>query len=467
MKRILMLSLSLLLLFSACRPTPEQPFVIQNDQEKMIETAQKVEAIPEQPAAEAVDLYERLGAPRTFQKQLSGTVGRLIVDVDAQVILPENELPIIRVEPERSLSKEKLLQFADALLPQGAEFVEPQVVEVNEEKTYYLRSKAWYVPTIQLMQWAIEHWDEGGSALFDNDDSTKADVEKRLAETLVQQSLAPEKMPRVSREELTLESMMGWWQATMDDATLSSLLVAANPWDGTVDRIEYIRNDHDNPNVIYKNRIPNDLDYRTAEAAAIELMNRLPIEDFALSAAWPEKYDLYGDGTEPCWRFFFGRAYGSARETITNAECTRDEGYNHQRDYEKLLVTVDKDGVAGVRYDAPYAVGETLAEKTNLMPFSKIEEIFDKMILVYDNNLNDGTRDKTHMTYHIQKVELGLVNIPEKNSEAGLLVPAWTFLGYAHVESPYDGIVDWATNGLKPFLTINAVDGSIINREGD
>ena len=467
MKRMMILCLSLLCLLSACQPTPEQPFVIQNDQEKMIETAQKVEEIPEQPAAETVDLYQRLGAPRTFQKQLSGTGGRLMVDVDAQVILPENELPIIRVEPERSLSKEKLLQFADALLPQGAEFVEPQVLEVNEEKTYYLRSKAWYVPTIQLMQWAIDHWDEDGSALFDNDDSTRADVEKRLAETLVQQSLAPEKMPRVSREELTLESMMGWWQATVDDATLSSLLVAANPWDGTVDRIEYIRNDHDNPNVIYKNRIPNDLDYRTAEAAAIELVNRLPIGDFALSAAWPEKYDLYGNGTEPCWRFFFGRAYGSARETITNAECTRDEGYNHQRDYEKLLVTVDKDGVAGVRYDAPYTMMETLAEKTNLMPFSKIEEIFDKMILVYDNNLNDGTRDKTYMTYHIQRVELGLVNIPEKNSENGLLVPAWTFLGYAHVESPYDGVVDWATNGLKPFLTINAVDGSIINREGD
>ena len=429
MKRMMILCLSLLCLLSACQPTPEQPFVIQNDQEKMIETAQKVEEIPEQPAAETVDLYQRLGAPRTFQKQLSGTGGRLMVDVDAQVILPENELPIIRVEPERSLSKEKLLQFADALLPQGAEFVEPQVLEVNEEKTYYLRSKAWYVPTIQLMQWAIDHWDEDGSALFDNDDSTRADVEKRLAETLVQQSLAPEKMPRVSREELTLESMMGWWQATVDDATLSSLLVAANPWDGTVDRIEYIRNDHDNPNVIYKNRIPNDLDYRTAEAAAIELVNRLPIGDFALSAAWPEKYDLYGDGTEPCWRFFFGRAYGSARETITNAECTRDEGYNHQRDYEKLLVTVDKDGVAGVRYDAPYTMMETLAEKTNLMPFSKIEEIFDKMILVYDNNLNDGTRDKTYMTYHIQRVELGLVNIPEKNSENGLLVPAWTFLG--------------------------------------
>ncbi len=465
MKRMMILCLSLLCLLSACQPTPEQPFVIQNDQEKMLETAKRVEESKPEPAAEpeTVDFYERLGAPRTFQKKLSGTGGRLMVDVDAQVILPENELPIIRVEPERALTKAWLLQFADAVLPAGAEFVTPQVLEVNEEKTYYLRSKAWYVPTIQLMQWAIDHWDEGGSQHFDNDDSTRADVEKRLADVLYEQSLAPEKMPRVARQDLKME---GWWQATVDDATLSSIYVFSNPWDGTVDRIEYIRNDHDNPNVICKNRIPNDLDYRTAEAAAVALVNKLPIGDFALSVAWPEKYDLYGNGTEPCWRFFFGRAYGSARETITNAECTRDEGYNHQRDYEKLLVTVDKDGVAGVRYDAPYTMMETLAEKTNLMPFSKIEEIFDKMILVYDNNLNDGTRDKTYMTYHIQRVELGLVNIPEKNSENGLLVPAWTFLGYAHVESPYDGVVDWATNGLKPFLTINAVDGSIIDREG-
>ena len=458
MRKCCIFILIFLLVYVGCKPTPEQPFVIQNDQERMLETAKRTEE-PKTGLAAApgkADFYERLGAPRTFQKQLSGTGGRLMVDVDAQVILPENELPIIRVEPERALTKAWLLQFADAVLPAGAEFVTPQVLEVNEEKTYYLRSKAWYMPTIQLMQWAIDHWDEGGSALFDNDDSTKADVEKRLSETLTEQSLAPEKM-----------GMLGWWQATVDDATLSSIYVFSNPWDGTVDRIEYIRNDHDNPNVIYKNRIPNDLDYRMAEAAAVALVNKLPIGDFALSVAWPEKYDLYGNGTEPCWRFFFGRAYGSARETITNAECTRDEGYNHQRDYEKLLVTVDKDGVAGVRYDAPYTMMETLAEKTNLMPFSKIEEIFDKMILVYDNNLNDGTRDKTYMTYHIQRVELGLVNIPEKNSENGLLVPAWTFLGYAHVESPYDGVVDWATNGLKPFLTINAVDGSIINREGD
>ena len=104
-------------------------------------------------------------------------------------------------------------------------------------------------------------------------------------------------------------------------------------------------------------------------------------------------------------------------------------------------------------------------QPTPEQPFVTIEEIFDKMILVYDNLLNDGTRDKSYWTYHIQTVRLGLVNIPEKNSENGLLVPAWTFLGYIHYESPYEND-DAGTNGLKPILTINAVDGSIIDREG-
>ena len=464
MKCIMILCLSLLCLLAACQPTPERPFVIQNDQEKMLETAQKVEGPQTEAEAtqpDTVDFYERLGAPRLFQKKLSGTGGRLQVEVDAEVILPDAELPIIRVSPDR-FDKQRLLAFADALLPPEAEFVTPEVMPISEDKTYYLRSKGYYVRIIQLMQWAIDHWDEGGSNHFDNDDSTRADVEKRLIEVLHEQSLAPEKMPRVAREDLKMD---GWWQATVDDMTLYDILLMANPWDGNVERLEYRRDSLQNPNVCCWQNIPNDIPRQQAEATAIELVQKLPIGDFTLAVGWPEGYDDYGDGRVPCWRFWFTRSFGRVSETITNAACTREEGYNHQRNYEKLLVTVDKDGVAGVRYDAPYVVEETLAEQTNLLPFFTIEEIFDKMILVYDNLVNDGTRDKSYWTYHIQTVRLGLVNIPEKYSENGLLVPAWTFLGYIHYESPYEND-DSGTNGLKPFLTINAVDGSIIDREG-
>ena len=100
MKCIMILCLSLLCLLAACQPTPERPFVIQNDQEKMLETAQKVEGPQTEAEAtqpDTVDFYERLGAPRLFQKKLSGTGGRLQVEVDAEVILPDAELPIIRV----------------------------------------------------------------------------------------------------------------------------------------------------------------------------------------------------------------------------------------------------------------------------------------------------------------------------------------------------------------------------------
>ena len=166
MKRITILCLSLLCLLAACQPTPERPFVIQNDQEKMLETAQKVEGPQTEAEAtqpDTVDFYERLGAPRLFQKKLSGTGGRLQVEVDAEVILSDTELPIIRVSPDR-FDRDRLLAFADALLPPEAEFVTPEVMPISEDKTYYLRSKGYYVRIIQLMQWAIDHWDEERSA---------------------------------------------------------------------------------------------------------------------------------------------------------------------------------------------------------------------------------------------------------------------------------------------------------------
>ena len=84
---------------------------------------------------------------------------------------------------------------------------------------------------------------------------------------------------------------------------------------------------------------------------------------------------------------------------------------------------------------------------------------------LYNNRLNDGTRDEAHWTYHITSIRLGLVNIAEENAETGLLVPAWDFMGYWHSENK-NWIEDIDANEQHSFLTINAVDCSIINRAG-
>ena len=69
------LPLVLILLLAACQPTPEEAFVLQNDQEKMLETAQKVDEIPEQTAEER----EAMPGPEAYQNgagREAGAVGR-------------------------------------------------------------------------------------------------------------------------------------------------------------------------------------------------------------------------------------------------------------------------------------------------------------------------------------------------------------------------------------------------------
>ena len=102
----------------------------------MLESAKR-----EEETNESTDLYERLGAPKTYQASLSGTEGRLQIDVDAKVILPEGELPIIRVEPE-GFTRNDVLAFADAVFSPDMQFV-----DVNHEAGW--QTKGFYVHEIE------------------------------------------------------------------------------------------------------------------------------------------------------------------------------------------------------------------------------------------------------------------------------------------------------------------------------
>ncbi|MBR3037501.1 MAG: hypothetical protein IKI52_02245, partial [Clostridia bacterium] len=62
--------------------------------------------------------------------------------------------------------------------------------------------------------------------------------------------------------------------------------------------------------------------------------------------------------------------------------------------------------------------------------------------------------------YRITSIRLGLVSIPEQYGTGGLLVPAWDFMGVLESADSQK----YATDEDRSFLTINAVDGSIIVR---
>ena len=113
---------------------------------------------------------------------------------------------------------------------------------------------------------------------------------------------------------------------------------------------------------------------------------------------------------------------------------------------------MNDDGIVGMRWEAPYSILENVTEDSSLIPFSEVEKIFEKMIAVKYAN--------TQSTITIENIRFGYARVAEQNrSGSALLVPAWDFFGTI---SDFNGISrsDYGTS----LITINAIDGSIIDR---
>lgn len=109
-------------------------------------------------------------------------------------------------------------------------------------------------------------------------------------------------------------------------------------------------------------------------------------------------------------------------------------------------------------WTCPIEVIETVSEDARLKPFSEIRGIFESMMLVkYEAQAENSAYD-----FDINRVTLSLHRIVEKNSnESGLLVPAWNYYGKLTIKTdPPDGSSE---DIGQSFLTVNAIDGSIID----
>ena len=141
-----------------------------------------------------------------------------------------------------------------------------------------------------------------------------------------------------------------------------------------------------------------------------------------------------------------------------------DEEYAESWDYEGLWIDVNNGGVYCIQYHAPLAIGVVITEQSNLLPFSEIQKIMKKMLpVMYETEAKNYNGEDMELTYekHINRVELGLWRVREQNSiERGLLIPVWAF--YANT-AEHDKETGYTNETYLPILLINAIDGSIID----
>ena len=131
---------------------------------------------------------------------------------------------------------------------------------------------------------------------------------------------------------------------------------------------------------------------------------------------------------------------------------TDSGAYNEPWAYETLTYFVNDDGMVGLWWEAPYEAVDIVSNDSALLRFADVMGIFEKMFTVANAGLNK--------TVTIQNIRFGYARIAEQNKvDSALLVPAWDFFGT--VEDANGTVIDDPERSL---FTINAIDGSIIDR---
>ena len=166
------------------------------------------------------------------------------------------------------------------------------------------------------------------------------------------------------------------------------------------------------------------------------------------------------------WRIEYRREVGGIGISYTDPQIMASPEGGESWSYERITLFVTDDGVAEIYVEEQYDIGETLVDNCKLMKFDTVMDIFKKMMPVqYSVSAMGGSLIEAE--WEINSIEFGYTRVLDENSDyTGLLVPTWSFYGRENIiyesEEAETGEYAFSAN-MYPILTINAIDGSIID----
>ncbi len=499
MKRIIVLCLVLALL-CACQPTPTEDAVKQKDTNVLIDTVKAGQESGEtgEAAASAKDM-----TPERFQYDGVTDVQNVQIhaDVPIEILSETGVFPMLRVS-RRTLTDEERLTVSKRLFHSDQLYVyeyhptrealERMIQELMEEPTR--EEKAEWMSDLDATE---EEWQE----MLENRRATAAEYQKQYNALPEDDAPVPLAVwdgsaPVYSDDwehnsnQITVvgsETVSGFFDHAlvfadkMNDHALEFETAATDVTDITTAWF------FNNPNKFGTARIdPKDYD-KPHEGASISPNDAIKLAQsyfdgigtFAASDVyWANNAATDGDikGIQDNTRWVYlihlsevrGGAYqvycqGSAWDEPTESQYVRTW------DYETLMAAVDGSGkLVSIVWLAPLKTEDVISESTPLLPFEKIETIFETQMnrQFSEDEYKDGVLT-------VDNVQLGQFRIREKNNlDSGFLVPVWFFTGsfvYNEQEQQRRKAIDayeWYEahfNSLNPLLIVNAIDGTVID----
>ena len=431
---------------AGCASASESLLVQQKSEPKLVIAK---ETVKEQKYDTLVSLREKLKVPEHWQSESSDQTGKISLSVDAEITVPPvNSIPIIPVS-QHSFTQKEIDAVTQAL------FGDADVYDADT----YTALEAPYVFQEELIDpWAPEQGSvkqfnsfvetADGSCYRYNLTKTDAFPMKVWAKKIDSVAALAEKHDAIWLEHAPMKQLYAW---VPDESELSGEIgmtktEAQRLADETVDR----------------------LNLTDMQVCSSELVLGLRL---GYSGA-PQKKDMINAG----YAFHYTRNLHAVPITYTAVSGGAKMGMENDAvrwGYETLDIYITKDGIDEICFANQYDIGSPDTNKMELLPFSDIMAVFDKMMqvqnvaLFIDKSADEGDygTPPQAVNYHIDKITLGYMRIydPYSGKREGKLVPVWDFYGSCTIS--YDGITPKSfRDANKSVLTVNAIDGTVVDR---
>jgi hypothetical protein len=467
LKKLIGLFLAALLLFSlACQPTPEVPVVVNKGDGKS-ETAYKVSPETGQMDSTGQRLREKLGVPEKWTGAATSKNGILNIEFDANIVVPEvAKAPVAKMEL-RELTQQDIENIVEAVYGQGAQLYEPYGWTREELEAIISR---------QMADIELEKQQPDGGL------SKKFQKELKYYENLYRQ--APANIEKISTTLAIPKTNPCEPQAigNVNGRNLTILITSqsvelSTPRDGGKIVDEY-RLD------VYWEPMPASPRISKEEAVqkATEIARKLDA-DLAISYI---SLAIEIQTLRTGWQCVFTRTLNGIP---TGYESTERQGVRRGEDdldmgevcspganLERLCITIDDIGLCALVWVSPMKVDSIINDNVQLKDFDSIKETAMKQLEIkYSVDSYGNAYEKSivkGLTLKIERVEFSLARVRQKdNLNAFLLVPVWDFYGLLETDYADAKLKEATANVLPPpghdtvsYLTINAVDGSVIDR---
>ena len=131
-------------------------------------------------------------------------------------------------------------------------------------------------------------------------------------------------------------------------------------------------------------------------------------------------------------------------------------------DYEDIILHVTDDGVVSLQWVNPMEVGEIISDQVTLKSFDEIRPIMEQHLEMAYESYNSDCYENG-LSFKVTRISFGLMRVQNKDDEMNYtLIPVWDVFGMIELDDTHSE--DEALFMKNSVMTINAMDGSIINR---